>query len=143
MMWRTLAAMIALWMAHAGPVLASPPASADQAEPSADSPRPGALSASVGGCWDFVIKMPFLHPNMRGKFSFTVEGSSLRGTATLHGDELPLRDGTVDGDRVRFSVERSGDRLTFEGELKNTQMEGTMTKSGERRSWTAMRCRPK
>lgn len=132
-MWKT-SAIIALSILHARPALADPPVPQDQA-PSANGP-----SASVGGCWNFVIKMPFLHPNMHDAFSFTVEGSSLRGTATLHGDEFPLRDGTIDGNRSRFNIIRSGDRLTFEGELKNAELQGTMTKSGEQRSWTATRC---
>ena len=65
-----------------------------------------------------VIKMPLLHPQMHGKFSLTVEGRASHLTEILHGDEFALRDGRIDVSRIRFSIERSGDRLVFEGKTE-------------------------
>lgn len=101
-----------------------------------DSTPSVAGKAAIGGCWDLVVRE---HP-LRGQFSFVVEGNSLRGAVTLHGEEHQIGEGKASGDGFEFKIAMSGIPVQFEGELNESELRGTLTRSSERLSWIARRC---
>jgi len=110
-----------------------------RAEPRApESALPSARGTGIAGCWDLAVTEPH---SLEGRFDFVVEGDSLGGTVTLHGDEHEVRRGTVDGHRFGFRIDMSGTPIEFEGEHKGSALAGTLTRSGQALAWSARRCK--
>lgn len=101
-----------------------------------DSAKPAGNATAIAGCWELVGTEHPLH----GRLHFIVEGNSLRGAVTLHGEEHQIREGKASGHRFNFKIEMSGMPSLFEGELKRSELRGTLTRSSQRLSWTAQRC---
>ncbi len=97
---------------------------------------------TILGTWDVTIKTPI--GSLAVEYVFTSDGGGVTGAATLRGDTVPLRDITVDGQRVTwrqsitkpmrlhlyFEVTVDGDRLT--GHSRAGRLPGSAV-SGRRR----------
>jgi SAM-dependent methyltransferase len=90
------------------------------------------VPAKVAGRWQLTYE------GAAGAGSFALELDQqfqmLKGKAVLDGKAAPVRDGRIDGDRVRFVVdEGEGGRMAFEGRIVDGRLEGD--------GWTATRRR--
>lgn len=94
-------------------------------------------AASIAGCWDLVAS----GHAVRGKFSLVVERRLLRGVVELHGAEHPISGGAIDENAFRFEIETRDGPVQFEGELSQSELIGTMNRSGQELAWAARRCR--
>jgi SAM-dependent methyltransferase len=88
------------------------------------------VPAKVGGSWQVSVD------GAEGASSFALRLEQtfqvLEGTATINGDALPVRDGRVSGERVRFVIdEGESGRTAYAGRLVDGRLEGD--------GWTASR----
>lgn len=58
--------------------------------------------STVAGKWNVVIDSPL--GKQEGVLDLKTDGSTLMGTSTGGGTTVDIFDGTVDGDRLRFSI---------------------------------------
>jgi len=103
-----------------------------------------ALSASllasdlkVGGAWEMTMDSP--HGKMTGPLTLQQDGSKFTGTyVTEHTGKLTIN-GSVDGDKIMFTMEIPGGQMTisFEGTRDGDKLSGTTKPlNGE---WSAVR----
>lgn len=98
----------------------------------------GLLSADakVGGNWEMTMDSP--HGKMTGPLTLQQEGAKITGTYETEHGKFALT-GTVDGDKIAFSIEVPGGQMTisFEGAKDGDKLSGsTKPLNGE---WSAVR----
>jgi hypothetical protein len=89
------------------------------------------VPAQVAGSWQLTYDGP------QGAASFALEleqqFQGLDGAAVIDGKRVPLRNGTVNGERVSFSVDAGNDRiLRFNGRFADGRLEGEGWKAARR-----------
>lgn len=94
-------------------------------------------SPSIAGNWEMAMDSP--HGKLTGPLTLQQDGAHITGTyETEHTGKLPIR-GSVDGDKITFSMEAPGGQMTitFEGTLDGDRLSGTTKPlNGE---WSAVR----
>ena len=84
-----------------------------------------AAEMNVGGNWEMTMDSP--HGKITGPLALRQEGNKLTGTfETEHTGKLALN-GTVDGEKVMFTIEVPGGQMTisFEGTRDGDKLSGT------------------
>jgi hypothetical protein len=96
-----------------------------------------AADANVGGNWEMTMDSP--HGKLTGPLVLEQDGTKITGTyETEHTGKLTIN-GTVDGDKILFTMEVPGGQMTvhFEGARDGDKLSGTTKPlNGE---WSAVR----
>lgn len=96
-----------------------------------------AADAKVGGSWEMTMDTP--HGKMTGPLTLEQHGSKVTGTyETAHAGKLTVN-GTVEGEKVTFTMEVPGGQMTItlEGAKDGEKLSGTSKPlNGE---WSAVR----
>lgn len=75
--------------------------------PTRDSSAPTTITAqedtmTAAGPWDLTISTPI--GKQKGTFDFSVEEAALAGTANVLGGTVPITDGSIDGNAMKFTI---------------------------------------
>jgi len=97
-------------------------------------------AAKVGGNWELTMH------GGQGTMTFTLtlqqDGTSFKGSSKGQRGESPV-DGTVDGNKIRFTIHRTtpnGERLLeYSGTVDGDSMKGTAKFGENEREWSATR----
>jgi hypothetical protein len=69
--------------------------------------------APVAGTWDFTMSSPM--GSVNAKVLMVVDGNTLNGEFDLGGGrKWTIENGTVDGNNIKFSINRDGASMTYE-----------------------------
>ena len=81
------------------------------------------------GTWKGTMETP--RGNQENTFALKTEGNKLTGTLSneMMGT-LPISDGTVDGDRITFSINTDFGAITYAGIVRGDTLKLTMTAGG-------------
>ncbi len=99
-------------------------------------------AVDVSGVWEITSETP--RGTMTRKLTFEQDGSSLTGTIETRMGTVPIQNGSVEGNKISFTVVFSrGDRsteMTYKGTVDGDTARGTveMPRGGEV-EWTARR----
>ncbi|MDH7511873.1 MAG: class I SAM-dependent methyltransferase [Clostridiales bacterium] len=103
------------------------------------------VPANVSGTW--VWTWPEISPNKPCRVEMEQLFQFPHGKAVIDGEELPLRDVHLEGENIRFTVDREKDKkaviMTFEGRARGHTIEGNVSIRDDgklnRTSWKATR----
>jgi hypothetical protein len=92
-----------------------------------------ALAADVSGKW--TAQVPGRGGQAReATFNFKVDGSTLTGTVSGRGGDMPISDGKIDGDTISFTqtMEFNGNTMKFmyTGKVSGDEIKFTRTRDG-------------
>ncbi len=96
-----------------------------------------ALCADLTGTWQLSMGAA----GVRGQYTLVLkqDGANLTGSLTADGNEMPIRDGKVNGDRISFVVARSwGGRetaITYTGRMSGDEIRFKVAMPGAERTW--------
>ena len=115
-------------------LLAAAPASAQEEAPE--------KALDVSGVWEITAETP--RGTMTRTVTFAQDGSSLTGTADSQMGSMPLKNGSVKGNKISFTLEFSrGDRtfkMKYTGTVDGDTAKGTFqTPRGDEIEWTGKR----
>lgn len=96
----------------------------------------------VSGVWEVTSDSP--RGTMTRKVTFVQDGTSLTGTMESRMGSMPIQTGSVEGDKVSFTVQFSmGERrfeMVYKGTVEGETAKGTfLTPRGDEVEWTAKR----
>jgi hypothetical protein len=95
----------------------------------------------VSGVWEFTSETP--RGTMTRKVTFEQDGSKLSGTMETQMGSAPIKSGSIEGDKISFTVEFArGDRsfeMTYQGTVEGDTAKGTMQTPRGAVEWTAKR----
>lgn len=99
-------------------------------------------AVDVSGVWEVTSESP--RGTMTRKVTFVQDGTALTGTMESRMGSLPIEKGSVEGDKISFTVEFSmGDRrfeIVYTGTVEGEKASGTfLTPRGDEVPWTAKR----
>ena len=91
-----------------------------------------ALAADITGNWTGSMSMGDNQISLT--YVFKQDGEKLTGTVTGPGGDLPLKDGTVKGDKLTFNIQFDGPngtmKIASEGTIKGEEITLTSTMEG-------------
>lgn len=96
-----------------------------------------AFAGDVTGKWTASVQGP--DGDMQITFDLKEDGHKLTGTSTSHMGQLPITDGTVDGDNVAFTVANDQFTAVHKGTVKGDEMKLTVDVNGQSFNITAKR----
>src|SRR5256885_9805107 len=91
------------------------------------------VPAKVNGKWQ--AKMPAAGSRQPAKLSLRQQMTRVSGSVVLDGEEVPLEDVKLRGDRLRFKL--AGRKGEFTGQVKGSSIEGTLDAGGTKTPWSA------
>lgn len=99
-------------------------------------------AADVSGVWEITSESP--RGTMTRKVTFVQDGAALTGTMESRMGSLPIEKGSVEGDKISFTVQFSmGERrfeMVYKGTVEGDEASGTfLTPRGDQVPWTAKR----
>ncbi len=98
-------------------------------------------TVDVSGTWD--VEVSFQGEVRSGTLTLDQEGGSLSGSATTPEGTRPIRDGSVSGDEVRFTITfEAGDQtvvVTYTGTIDGDEMTGAVATELGNGTWKATR----
>ncbi len=102
--------------------------------------------ADVSGVWEVTSQSP--RGTMTRKVTFVQDGTSLTGTFESRMGSMPIEKGSVEGDKISFTVQFSmGERrfeMIYNGTVEGDKAKGTfLTPRGDEVEWTAKRVESK
>ena len=87
-----------------------------------------ALGADITGTWKGSMDM--MGQSMELSFTFKADGNTFTGTSVgPQGNEYPISDGKIDGDKISFSVKTTGKMemtINYKGTFSGDEMKLTM-----------------
>jgi hypothetical protein len=97
----------------------------------------GAQNAKVDGTWKLTLQSE--NKPQTPTLVFTSSGGKLTGAMKGGSEDIPIT-GTIDGNKITFSISPHGDGpFTFTGTVDGDSMKGTASIGGADRDWTATR----
>lgn len=99
-------------------------------------------AVDVSGVWEITAETP--RGTMTRTITLVQDGSSLSGTADSRLGSIPIKNGSVEGDKISFTLELSRGDRTFEmkytGTVDGDTAKGTLrTPRGDEVEWTGTR----
>jgi len=98
-------------------------------------------AVDVSGVWEITSETP--RGTMTRKVTFEQDGSSLTGTMETRMGSVPIQNGSVEGNKLSFTVVFSrGERsfeMTYSGTVEGDTAKGTYQTSRGEVEWTATR----
>ncbi len=99
-------------------------------------------AVDVSGAWELTSESP--RGTMTRTVTFKQDGTSLTGTMESRMGSMPIESGSVEGDKITFTVQFSrGDRqfeMVYKGTVDGDKAKGTfLTPRGDEVEWTAKR----
>ncbi len=95
----------------------------------------------VSGVWEFTSETP--RGTMTRKVTFEQDGSKLSGTMETQMGSAPIKNGSIEGNKISFVVEFTrGERsfeMTYQGTVEGDTAKGTMQTPRGAVEWTAKR----
>jgi hypothetical protein len=93
-----------------------------------------AMAADVGGKW--TAQVPGRGGQTReATFNFKVDGSTLTGTVSGRGGDMPIADGKIDGDTISFTqtLEFNGNtvKFSYKGTVSGDEIKFTRARDGD------------
>ena len=79
-----------------------------------------ALAADVSGKWKASVEGP--NGQMELTFDLKADGNKLTGTVTSPMGEMPITEGTLDGDQIAFTVETDQFKVVHKGTVSGDEM---------------------
>jgi hypothetical protein len=89
-----------------------------------------ALATDISGAWSGQITGPDGNSLTIG-YQFKQEGPKLTGTVTGPGGDLAIQNGTVEGDKIAFSITFNEMKVGNEGTIKGEEIILTVKVNGE------------
>jgi hypothetical protein len=79
-----------------------------------------AFAADVAGKWKANVEGP--NGSMQITFDLKVDGKKITGKAISDMGEMPITDGTIDGDNISFTVETDQFKVVHKGTVSGNEM---------------------
>jgi hypothetical protein len=93
-----------------------------------------AFAADISGNWTAQINGPDGN-SMNVAYAFKQDGAKLTGTVTGPGGDLPIQEGTVEGDKMSFTLTFDGGngqmKVVHQGVIKGDEIATTITLNGQ------------
>ena len=79
-----------------------------------------AFAADIAGKWKATVEGP--NGSMEITFDFKVDGNKISGKAISEMGEMPITEGTIDGDKISFTVETDQFKVVHKGTVSGDEM---------------------
>ena len=96
-----------------------------------------AFAADIAGKWTATTEGP--NGSMTIVFDFKVDGQNLSGTAASDMGEMKITEGTIDGDKITFTVEAGDFKVVHKGTVSGDEMKLNVEIGDQKMEMTAKR----